>query len=62
MKSYIFHGHFLMGGKMQKFTREVKAEKKEAALEEIYSVFGSKHRAPRSRIIIDEVEEVESSG
>lgn len=62
MKTYRFHGHFLMGRKMQKFTRDVKAEKKEDALEEIYTVFGSKHKVSRSRILIDEVEEVEDNG
>lgn len=56
-RTFVVEGKFLNGGKLQKFTKEVKALKKEHALEEIYATFGSKHRVRRSGIIIERVRE-----
>lgn len=60
MKTKIFRirGKFMMGRKLQPFTKELKAIKKEDALEKIYSEFGSRHRASRNKIIIEEVTEI----
>ena len=59
---------FLVRGKIVKNPREpmrfkkvVKAAKKEHAIEKIYSLMGSRHRAKRRNIIIEEVVEVEES-
>ncbi|MFQ5891341.1 MAG: 50S ribosomal protein L18Ae [Candidatus Methanofastidiosia archaeon] len=58
MLKFEIKGKFLMGNELQKFTKEVVAQKKEHAIEKIYCEFGSKHRVIRSRIFIEEVQEV----
>lgn len=60
MKTKIFRirGKFMMGRKLQPFTKELKAIKREDALEKIYSEFGSRHRTSRNKIIIEEVVEI----
>ena len=41
-----------------KFSQEIKAIKKEHAIERVYSEIGSRHRAKRGQITIISVEEV----
>ena len=57
VKTFVVEGKFLNGQKLQKFSKEVKALKEEHALEEIYAIFGSKHRVKRSEIIVEKVGE-----
>lgn len=60
MKTKIFkiQGKFLMGEKLQKFTKELKASKEEDIYEKIYSDFGSKHHISQDQIKIDKIEEI----
>ncbi|ADL57805.1 MULTISPECIES: 50S ribosomal protein L18Ae [Methanothermobacter] len=60
MKTKIFRvkGKFQMGDKLQPFTKELKAIKEEEIYERLYSEFGSKHRVPRSKVMIEEIEEI----
>ncbi len=60
MKTKIFRvkGNFLIGEKLQPFTRELKATKKEDIYEKIYSEFGSKHHIQRNKIYIRSIEEI----
>ncbi|MCG2827760.1 50S ribosomal protein L18Ae [Methanothermobacter sp. K4] len=60
MKTKIFRvkGRFQMGDKLQPFTKELKAIKEEEIYERLYSEFGSKHRVPRSKVMIEEIEEI----
>ncbi|MGB4362742.1 MAG: 50S ribosomal protein L18Ae [Methanothermobacter tenebrarum] len=60
MKTRIFRvkGKFMMGEKLQPFTKELKAIKKEEVYEKIYSEFGSKHGIGRNRIHIENIEEI----
>ena len=43
-----------------RFRKEIKAVKPEDALEELYKIFGSKHRVKRFQIKIESIEEVPS--
>lgn len=66
MKAYRISGEFQMGSKRQPFTLETLAEDEEEATEWAYSVLGSRHRAKRRMIDIDDVhaedlEEVEDA-
>ncbi|MFB2623196.1 MULTISPECIES: 50S ribosomal protein L18Ae [Methanothermobacter] len=60
MKTKIFRvkGKFQMGDKLQPFTKELKAIREEEIYERLYSEFGSKHRVPRSKVMIEEIEEI----
>ncbi len=58
MKAYRVAGTFLMGGKRQPFTKEVTADDEDSAMEWVYSVFGSRHRAKRREVTIAEVVEI----
>lgn len=60
MKTKIFRvrGKFQMGDKLQPFTKELKAIKEDEIYERLYSEFGSKHRVPRSKVMIEEIEEI----
>lgn len=58
IKTFRFKGKFLMGEKMQPFVWECRAYDETKAYEKIYSEFGSKHKAPRSKIKIIEVKEI----
>lgn len=58
MRIYRIRGWFKQGLFKQKFKREVAALSKEQALENVYSVLGSKHGLTRNRIHIEEVTEV----
>lgn len=58
MGRYRIRGRFRMGEAMQPFEKEVESSSEKRALERVYSDLGSKHKTPRSKIIIEEVEEV----
>ena len=59
MKNYQIKGRFLMGDRMQPFTKECSALSEKRALEYIFSELGSKHRTPRDKIRVEEVKELE---
>ncbi|MDI6882059.1 MAG: 50S ribosomal protein L18Ae [Methanothermobacter sp.] len=60
MRTRIFRvkGKFMMGEKLQPFTKELKATKREEVHEKIYSEFGSKHGIGRNKIHIESIEEI----
>ena len=53
-----FTGNYRKGRRVIKFTKAIDADKKERALEILYSDLGSKHHVKRSQIVIESVEEV----
>ncbi|MCK4757965.1 MAG: 50S ribosomal protein L18a [Thermoplasmata archaeon] len=55
MKAFKVSGTFLMGRDMQPFTKEVAAEDKNDAEEQVYSIMGSKHGVKRFRIKIENI-------
>ena len=57
-KQFRVIGRFRMGEALQPFVKEVRSDKEKHAIEAVYSELGSKHRTPRSKIIIEKVEEV----
>jgi large subunit ribosomal protein LX len=57
VKVYRIKGRFLMGERMQTFTKEYRAISERNAIEKAYSDFGSKHKVKRNRIKIEEVKE-----
>lgn len=59
MKAYRITGEFQMGANRQGFTLETLADTEDDAAEWAYSVLGSRHRAKRRQITIDDVEEQE---
>lgn len=58
MGRYRIKGRFRMGEVMQPFEKEVESSSQKLAVERVYSDLGSRHKTPRSKIIIEEVEEV----
>lgn len=66
VKAFRVRGAFRMGRTRQSFTQEVAAETQEEALQRVLSELGSRHRAKRRDIAVEEIvevprEEVESS-
>ncbi len=66
MKAFRIRGAFRMGRTRQSFTQEVAAETQEEAVQRVLSELGSRHRAKRRDIAVEEIvevprEEVESS-
>lgn len=57
-KIYRIHGKFEAGNSLKPFTRELKATNEEEIKERIYSEFGSKHHIKRSKIKIEEINEI----
>lgn len=55
MKAYRISGEFNMGGARQPFTLETLADSEEEATEWAFSVLGSRHRASRRQIDIEDV-------
>ncbi len=60
VKVFLVKGKFLMGERMQPFSKECRATNKEAAVEFILSDLGSRHKTPRNKIDILTVKEVEA--
>ena len=58
MKAFRIRGAFRMGRARQSFTQEVAAETQEEAVERVLSELGSRHRAKRRDIAVEEVVEV----
>jgi large subunit ribosomal protein LX len=58
LKAFRVKGEFKMGGRIEKFTKEILAPEKSDVLEYIYSDLGSKHRTRRRDIKIESVEEI----
>lgn len=60
MKTKIFRiqGKFMTGNSLKPFTREIKATNEEEIKERIYSEFGSKHHIKRSKIKIEDINEI----
>jgi len=58
VKIYRVTGKMRIGDTWQKFTMEIRALKKEHALEKVYSDLGSRHKLKRVHIRIEKVEEI----
>ena len=58
MKAFKVTGEFLMGRKMHPFTIEIASKDENAAREYTYSVLGSRHRANRKSIKIENIAEI----
>ena len=58
MKAYRATGPFRAGKKDQPYTLDVVAPSEEAATEQVYSNFGSRHRVKRRFVIIDSLSEI----
>ena len=58
MKAYRATGTFRAGKKDQPYTLDVVAPGEEAATEQVYSNFGSRHRVKRRFVIIDSLSEI----
>lgn len=58
MKGYRIKGVFLMKNVWQPFTKEIAAESKEDAREQILSIMGSRHRVKRKMIKIEDITEL----
>ncbi len=61
VKVYKVRGRFERNGKIEIFSKEVRAIKPEHVREFIYSDIGSKHRVPRTKIKIESIEEIDPS-
>ena len=62
MKAYRATGTFRSGKHDQPYTLDVVAASEEEATEQVYSNFGSRHRAKRRFVIIDTISEINPSG
>lgn len=58
MKIFRISGTVLMGRNKQKFTKELISKNKKTAEEKIYCDFGSKHKANRRKINIENIKEI----
>ena len=61
MKAYRATGTFRAGKKDQPYTLDLVAPDEEAATEQVYSNFGSRHRVKRRFVIIDSLSEINPS-
>jgi len=58
VKTYRIIGRINKPNLKSRFQKEMRAVKPEDAIEELYKIFGSKHRVKRFQIKIERVEEV----
>ncbi len=58
MPTYKFSGEIELGRQKQPFEREVEAESLRHAREKLYSTLGSEHSVKRTKIDVEETEEV----
>jgi len=58
VKTYRITGRINKPNFENRFRKEIRAIKPEDALEELYKVFGSKHRVKRFQIKIENIEEI----
>ena len=61
MKAFRARGTFRAGNKDQDFTVDIVAKDKDDAMERVFSNFGSRHRASRRFVFIDEVKKIDPS-
>ena len=57
VKTFKIRGHIRKGGENLPFHKEIRALKKEDALQTLYSDLGSRHKARRFMITVTSVEE-----
>lgn len=62
VKLYKITGELRKRGESLPFTKQVKALKKEDAMQTLYSEMGSRHKARKFEITINSIEEVSESG
>jgi len=58
MANFVITGKFKPGFYWEKFTKTIESENEKNALEQVYSVIGSKHGLKRRSIIVESVSEV----
>jgi len=58
VKTYRITGRINKPNFENRFRKELRATKPEDAIEELYKIFGSKHRVKRFQIKIEKVEEI----
>ena len=58
VKLYRISGKMRLQFEWARFTKEIRALKKEHALEKLYSLLGSNHKVKRSMIVIEKIEEI----
>ena len=58
MQAFLVRGTFKMARDWTKFAKEVAANTPEAAVERVFSEFGSKHGVPRSYVKVKDVKPV----
>ena len=58
VKTYRITGRISKPNFENRFRKELRATKPEEAIEELYKIFGSRHRVKRFQIKIEKVEEV----
>ena len=61
MNAFRARGTFRAGSKDQGFTVDIVAKDKDDAMERVFSNFGSRHRASRRFVFIDEVKKIKPS-
>jgi large subunit ribosomal protein LX len=61
MKAFRARGTFRAGNKDQDFSVDIVAKDKDDAIERVFSNFGSRHRASRRFVFIDEVKKIDAS-
>mgnify|MGYP000728169726 CR=1 FL=1 len=60
VKTYRIIGRINKPNLENRFRKEVRAVKPEDAVEELYKIFGSKHRVKRFQIKIESIEEIQA--
>ncbi|WP_456365085.1 50S ribosomal protein L18Ae [Thermococcus sp.] len=58
VKVFRVRGVFERNGKKERFTKEYRGLRVEDVTELVYSEVGSKHRVPRNKVWIEEIEEI----
>ena len=61
MKAFRARGTFRAGNKDQDYSVDIVAKDKDDAIERVYSNFGSRHRASRRFVFLDEVKKINPS-
>lgn len=57
MTLFVFTGKIDTGSRVTQFEKTVEAETEKHAEEKLYSILGSQHSIPRSKIQIEQIEE-----
>lgn len=56
MTLFVFKGKIDTGSRVTEFEKTVEAETEKHATEKLYSILGSQHSIPRSKVELDEIE------